>query len=78
MEMAFFSQPLGDRIRDIDSGIAISHFAFAVDARGYDAAHEILRKLKIPFDPPEEFATGKVTWFMDLCGRRVEIAASYE
>ena len=75
MRMAFFSQPHGDRIRGTDRGIAIAHLAFAADAGGFFAAHGTLRKPKILFGPPEESEIGKPIWFMDLCRRRVEMAA---
>jgi hypothetical protein len=76
--MRFFSEPHGDGIRNTDSGIAIAHFAYAVEVRGFDAAHEILRRASIPFDPPEELEIGKTIGLMGLCVRRVEIAACYE
>lgn len=49
-------------MKNIDSGIAISHFAFAMNAQGFNAAQETLRKLKVTFDPPGEVEIGKAIW----------------
>jgi catechol-2,3-dioxygenase len=77
MHIGLFLRPAAKRIDDLDHALAITHFAYATDAKGFQEAQETLKKLGVPFDPPVDTGVAQSIYFSDPDGYQVEITSFY-
>jgi Glyoxalase/Bleomycin resistance protein/Dioxygenase superfamily len=54
MHIGLFLRPSAKKIDDLDNTLAITHFAYETDAKGFLEAQDRLKKLGVKFDPPED------------------------
>lgn len=78
MRIGLFLRPQAKAIEDIDNKLAITHFAFVTDAKGFDAAQRKLKQLSIKFDPPEDTGVAHSIFISDPDGYQVEITVYYK
>jgi extradiol dioxygenase family protein len=53
IRIGLFQRPNATPVEDLDNTIAITHLAFLTDTDGFGKAQDELKKLGVPFDPPE-------------------------
>jgi catechol 2,3-dioxygenase-like lactoylglutathione lyase family enzyme len=73
IRLGLFQRPTASPICNIDNAIAITHVAFRTDAAGFIAAQNMLRKLGIAFDPPEDTGIAHSVFILDPDGHQIEI-----
>jgi catechol 2,3-dioxygenase-like lactoylglutathione lyase family enzyme len=73
MRIGLFHRPDATAVDDLDNRRAITHFAFVTDSNGFERAQDELRKLDIPFDPPEDTGIAYSLFVSDPDGFSVEI-----
>ena len=78
MHIGLFLRPSAKKIDDLDNTLAITHFAYATDAKGFQEAQDKLKKLGIKFDPPEDTGVAHSLFIYDPDGYQVEITTYYQ
>jgi catechol 2,3-dioxygenase-like lactoylglutathione lyase family enzyme len=78
MHIGLFLRPKAFKINDIDNTLAITHFAFDTDEKGFEQAQATLRQLGIKFDPPEDTGVAHSLFIYDPDGYQVEITSYYK
>lgn len=77
MHIGLFLRPSAKKIDDIDNTMAITHFAYATDAKGFQEAQDRLTKLGVKFDPPVDTGVAHSIFFYDPDGYQLEITTFY-
>jgi catechol 2,3-dioxygenase-like lactoylglutathione lyase family enzyme len=78
MRIGLFLRPNAKKIDDLDNTLAITHFAYATDDKGFKEAQERLAKLGVKFDPPEDTGVAYSIFVYDPDGYQVEITSYYQ
>lgn len=78
MHLGLFLRPNAKKIDDLDNTLAITHFAYATDDKGFREAQDRLTKLGIKFDPPEDTGVAHSIFIYDPDGYQVEITSYYK
>lgn len=78
MHIGLFLRPNAKKIDDLDNTLAITHFAYATDAKGFEEAQARLKTLGIKFDPPEDTGVAHSVFIYDPDGYQVEITSYYK
>ena len=78
MHIGLFLRPNAKKIDDLDHTMAITHFAYATDDKGFAEAQEKLKKLGIKFDPAEDTGVAHSIFIYDPDGYQVEITSYYK
>lgn len=78
MHIGLFLRPTAKTIDDLDNTVAITHFAYATDAKGFQEAQDKLKKLGVKFDPPEDTGVAHALFFYDPDGYQLEITNFYK
>jgi catechol 2,3-dioxygenase-like lactoylglutathione lyase family enzyme len=73
MHIGLFLRPSAKKIDDLDNTLAITHFAYATDAKGFQEAQDKLKKLGVKFDPPEDTGVAYSLFIYDPDGCQIEI-----
>ena len=73
VRLGLFLRPDAAPVENLDQRLAITHFALATDAAGFEQAQARLRELGIAFDPPEDTGIAHAFFFHDPDGHEVEI-----
>ena len=73
MHIGLFLRPSAKKIDDLDNTLAITHFAYATDAKGFQEAQDKLKKLGVKFDPPEDTGVAYSLFIYDPDGYQIEI-----
>lgn len=78
MRIGLFLRPNAKKIDDLDNTLAITHFAYATDDKGFKEAQERLTKLGVKFEPPEDTGVAHSIFINDPDGYQVEITSYYQ
>jgi catechol-2,3-dioxygenase len=78
MKIGLFLRPKASKVADLDNTIAITHFAFSIDAKGFADAQSTLQALGIKFEPPEDTGVAHSLFIYDPDGYQVEITTYYK
>jgi len=78
MHLGLFLRPNAKKIADIDNTLAITHFAYSTDDKGFREAQERLTKLGVKFDSPEDTGVANSIFIYDPDGYQVEITSYYK
>jgi len=78
MHIGLFLRPTAKKIDDLDNTLAITHFAYATNKKGFLEAQEKLKKLGVRFDPPEDTGVAHAIFFYDPDGYQLEITNFYK
>jgi lactoylglutathione lyase len=78
MKIGLFLRPQGTPIANIDQTIAITHWAYNTDARGFKAAQKALTALGVTFTPPEDTGIAYAIFFNDPDGHQLEITTFHK
>jgi len=71
--IGLFSRPGAASISDLDNTIAIQHFAFLTDAKGFENCMSELNAKSVPFEGPEDTGIAKSLLLTDPDGHSLEI-----
>ena len=78
MRLGLFLRPNAKKINDLDNTLAITHFAYGTDDKGFNEAQERLTELGVKFDPPEDTGVAHSIFIYDPDGYQVEITSYYQ
>lgn len=78
MRIGLFLRPNAVKVEDIDHKLAITHFAFLTNAKGFNEAQSTLTKLGIKFDPPEDTGIAHSIFINDPDGYQIEVTTYYK
>jgi catechol 2,3-dioxygenase-like lactoylglutathione lyase family enzyme len=78
MRIGLFHRPKATPVEDLDNKLAITHFAFLTDAKGFERVQKKLKRLKVPFDPPEDTGIAFSIFFHDPDGYELEVTTYHE
>lgn len=78
MRIGMFLRPNAKKINDLDNTLAITHFAYSTDDKGFKEAQERLTRLGIKFDPPEDTGVAYSIFIYDPDGYQVEITSYHQ
>jgi catechol 2,3-dioxygenase-like lactoylglutathione lyase family enzyme len=78
MRIGLFLRPNAKKIDDLDATLAITHFAYSTDEKGFREAQDKLKKLGVKFDPPEDTGVAHSLFIYDPDGYQVEITSYYK
>jgi catechol 2,3-dioxygenase-like lactoylglutathione lyase family enzyme len=78
MHLGLFLRPDAKKIDNLDTTLAITHFAYATDSNGFMAAQRRLKALNVQFDPPEDTGVAHSIFIYDPDGYQVEITSFYK
>jgi catechol 2,3-dioxygenase len=78
MHLGLFLRPNAKKIDELDHTLAITHFAYATDDKGFQEAQDRLTKRGIKFDPPEDTGVAHSIFIYDPDGYQVEITSYYK
>jgi catechol 2,3-dioxygenase-like lactoylglutathione lyase family enzyme len=78
MRIGLFLRPNAKKIDDLDNTLAITHFAYSTDEKGFREAQDKLKKLGVKFDPPEDTGVAHSLFIYDPDGYQVEITSYYK
>lgn len=73
MRIGLFHRPQATPVDDLDNKLAITHFAFLTDEQGFQRVQEELKRLGVPFDPPEDTGIAFSLFFQDPDGYELEV-----
>ncbi len=73
IRLGLFQRRAAVPVCNIDDAIAITHVAFRTDAAEFASAQELLNKLGIAFDAPEDTGIAYSIFVLDPDGHQVEI-----
>jgi catechol 2,3-dioxygenase-like lactoylglutathione lyase family enzyme len=78
MHLGLFLRPNAKKIDNLDNTLAITHFAYATDAKGFQEAQDRLKQLGVKFDPPEDTGVAYALFIYDPDGYQVEITTFHQ
>jgi catechol 2,3-dioxygenase-like lactoylglutathione lyase family enzyme len=78
MRIGLFLRPDAKKVDDLDNRLAVSHFAYATDDKGFQEAQDRLKKLGVKFDSPEDTGVAHSIFIYDPDGHQVEITSYYK
>jgi catechol 2,3-dioxygenase-like lactoylglutathione lyase family enzyme len=78
MRIGLFARPSGVAIDELDSKLAIQHFAFLCDRKEFAAAQQRLKAANILFTGPEDSGIALSIFLHDPDGHEVEITTYYK
>jgi catechol 2,3-dioxygenase-like lactoylglutathione lyase family enzyme len=73
MRIGLFQRPEATPVEDLNNKIAITHLAFLTDAEGFEKAQKDLKKLGVPFEPPDDSGIAYSIFFKDPDGHEMEV-----
>jgi len=78
MHIGLFLRPNAKKLDDLDNSLAITHFAYSTDDKGFQEAQDRLKKLGVHFDPPEDTGVAHSVFIYDPDGYQIEITSYYK
>ena len=78
MHIGLFLRPNAKKLDDLDNSLAITHFAYSTDGKGFQEAQDRLKKLGVQFDPPEDTGVAHSVFIYDPDGHQIEITSYYK